>query len=991
MANEIHVETGGQLETDGVAGKVGIGTAIPNEKLEVAGNTKISNGYLELDEITVPNNPGSDVSRIFGQEKSGSGASGTGLFARLPDKGAITGSATGGSSTTCIDTGTDFVAKGIKIGSIITNTTSGGTGRITAISTTTNDNDTITFSVISGTPTFSAGNGYSVPIGDIRNVGALDWINVKDFGATGDGATDDRAAIQAAINAAPVGGTVFIPRPGNYYKIGNPASGNDCITIGKALRLIGDLSEIRMTTDYNLFKITSSDVSIYGLKLLGSIGSGFSYKNAIVAEGASYSNYISRIAVIGCEIKTWGWWGIRLKYVESFEVRHNKLEEIYYTGICGLSVKQGIISNNDIYNITREGTPCYGIALTKENGDESIEPRSKNIIVSNNVLRKMEYWEAIDSHGGENISITGNVLENVKQGIVLVPAEDGNGDNKYACKNILVSNNTIISTKTDGSYSNGISFTGASEIVQSVKTIYDYASGIIANNTIVGYGGKADTNSGGIRVTVTRGMVICNNRIIEPSPIGISLIDYNYDFSIVGNNIADPWSDTAQAADNAAINIQCNTDNNGYNIGQISANNLNAASKSADSVLAIGINVKDKAGNEVVVGTNYFESNGSNTYISDSGNKSKGVIVATGGNAGIGVVNPSGKLEIQDDQYFQVKAKSTHTQRMGGYRFYNDQDKYGFIGMRGSANSAVPGDLSISSYNGGDIHLGTGNFYPKVTMKTDGSVGIGETSPGSKLEVKGSGATSATSSLNVKDSAGNTMLHVRDDKRVGIGTTSPGAMLDVRGDVIINEDGADKDVRIEGDTDSALLVTDASADGVGVGTNTPLTKLHVNNNTAFDTDSLEQGQDTVFLSNAAASAGDDNVGGSIGFKGPGSSRRLAAISAVQTTTDADQVGLAFYTHSADEGDIDIAEAVRIEHDGKMGVKTSSPHYELTVNGTIAGLERTADPAEPNEGEFIIWMSDGTGKGDDGDVLIASKAGGVTKWNTLFDHSAGNSW
>lgn len=37
-------------------------------------------------------------------------------------------------------------------------------------------------------------------------------LNVKDYGATGDGVTDDRAAMQAALNALPAnGGTVFVP------------------------------------------------------------------------------------------------------------------------------------------------------------------------------------------------------------------------------------------------------------------------------------------------------------------------------------------------------------------------------------------------------------------------------------------------------------------------------------------------------------------------------------------------------------------------------------------------------------------------------------------------------------------------------------------------------------------------------------------------------------------------------------------------------------
>ncbi len=71
--------------------------------------------------------------------------------------------------------------------------------------------------------------------------------------------------------------------------------------------------------------------------------------------------------------------------------------------------------------------------------------------------------------------------------------------------------------------------------------------------------------------------------------------------------------------------------------------------------------------------------------------------------------------------------------------------------------------------------------------------------------------------------------------------------------------------------------------------------------------------------------------------------------------------------------------------------TSSPEFVSPSVSVLKLLERTSDPAEPSEGECIIWMSDGTGKGDDGDIMIASKAGGTTNYGTLFDHSAGAGW
>jgi hypothetical protein len=39
----------------------------------------------------------------------------------------------------------------------------------------------------------------------------------------------------------------------------------------------------------------------------------------------------------------------------------------------------------------------------------------------------------------------------------------------------------------------------------------------------------------------------------------------------------------------------------------------------------------------------------------------------------------------------------------------------------------------------------------------------------------------------------------------------------------------------------------------------------------------------------------------------------------------------------------------------------------------------------------MWLSDGTGKGGDGDIMVASKAGGTTKYGVLFDHSGGTAW
>jgi len=99
-------------------------------------------------------------------------------------------------------------------------------------------------------------NGGIVRIDDvtIEDVSAIfhsvmfDWVDVRDYGAIGDGVTDDRAAFDAA-DAAAVGRRVIVP-PGNYYIATHLTFENPVQFEGRLI--MPDQQRLTCTRNYNL-------------------------------------------------------------------------------------------------------------------------------------------------------------------------------------------------------------------------------------------------------------------------------------------------------------------------------------------------------------------------------------------------------------------------------------------------------------------------------------------------------------------------------------------------------------------------------------------------------------------------------------------------------------------------------------------------------------------------------------------------------------------
>ena len=254
----------------------------------------------------------------------------------------------------------------------------------------------------------------------------------------------------------------------------------------------------------------------------------------------------------------------------------------------------------------------------------------------------------------------------------------------------------------------------------------------------------------------------------------------------------------------------------------------------------------------------------------------------------------------------------------------------------------------------GVIVFNTSGNNERLRVTNTGEIGIGTTTPTSRLQVKGSGTTDATTAFRVENANASGSMVVLDNGNVGIGTTSPSQKLHVVGSAKLTNAlylGGNADV-IDPSSNSGFMTigsnqpirfTNASstefirittAGNVGIGTTTPSYKLDVSGSGNF-TDNLTVTGSSTSLVNVI-------------------SPRLQSLTNVNTYVSLAGGGGSFIDFRANNSPI-----VRMSSNGMFVGGDTTPTAQLQVKGSGTTSATTAFRVEnANTSGSLIVRDDG---------------------------------
>jgi hypothetical protein len=422
-----------------------------------------------------------------------------------------------------------------------------------------------------------------------KNRALANWpnngVSVLDYGAVGDGVTDDRPAIAAAITAAAATGSDVLFPAGIYYKAGTGGGQNINVPAGVKLVATGK-AEIK-SEGFPIFTLNAG-CGVSGItfnNLAGGVSIGLEIKgdditirDCIFQAGSQliYLYTADRLVVDGCRFEQ----GCGYQVIQKAGFTSNDGRVVNCTSVnCTLDFvelnseganpcKNWLISGNFVKNLLNPSTPtsvqteCRFFGATATDG----------VIISNNVVDTIAGDSAIHCEGEtKNLTVTGNLFidcHSLYGKIFFAP-------NGTLVDSFIFSNNIIRYTPgftawtgegtvliQDAGNSSGRhlissnSFTNESAVVMNVMLVSDTDDVVVSGNRVTGFTTVIQTGFGAAAGTGPRARktVFFNNNILESCATGLFIqetVTNRHYRCLVDNNVFKDVTDVYNSGNNS--------------------------------------------------------------------------------------------------------------------------------------------------------------------------------------------------------------------------------------------------------------------------------------------------------------------------------------------------------------------------------------------------------------------------------------------------------
>lgn len=344
-----------------------------------------------------------------------------------------------------------------------------------------------------------------------------DIVDVKTFGAKGDGVTDDTAAIQAAFNYvnAQGGGSVYLPS-GRYRKADTVGS-QWTMYSNTTLCGAGDSSVIfwddkdtvpRSGNDLlscsNANNITFKDFKIEGTALI--------YTNETNQKQTLTGSVIDGLRIENVTIEKVRYMATAFSYAKNVVMSGNRLDYVVRDGLRCTNSENVVITGNTLRRVADDAVALHSL-------DAATTPGS-GFVVANNTF---EACQGIKVLGAKALTITGNVLRRCMRGPIDVrlPATGSEGNTPVLFVQIV--NNQILDT---------FGAMGTNFAIRVSQLLGRDDGGLATfpgiNSAPFAYNYLNNLDSGTPVVIGAMGVRICGNTIARTLPHGVNYSDYGY-------------------------------------------------------------------------------------------------------------------------------------------------------------------------------------------------------------------------------------------------------------------------------------------------------------------------------------------------------------------------------------------------------------------------------------------------------------------------------